>query len=140
MISPVLVNLILSDDQLILMNNDIVFGTDGGNRILDIDIRSRWISNGSGIHTTANVGINIVNPTKPLDVDGSARIRSDLDVDGILYANSQLDVDGTTIIRDTLNVQNNVDFRKFIVLPFYFLYILSECLRVFKTISMFDNL
>ena len=89
---------------------DIVFGTDAGGRVLDIDIRSRWVSNGSGIHTTSNVGINIVNPTKPLDVDGAARIRSDLDVDGILYANSQLDVDGTAIIRDTLNVQNNVDF------------------------------
>ena len=88
---------------------DIVFGTDAGSRILDIDIRSRWIENNSGIHTTSNVGINIANPTKPLDVDGSARIRSDLDVDGILYANSQLDVDGTAIIRDTLNVQNNVD-------------------------------
>ena len=72
---------------------DIVFGTDAGGGILDIDIRSRWILNASGIHTTSNVGINIANPTKPLDVDGSARIRSDLDVDGILYANSQLDVD-----------------------------------------------
>ena len=89
---------------------DIVFGTDGGNRILDIDIRSRWIENNSGIHTTANVGINIVNPTKPLDVDGAARIRSDLDVDGIAYLNSQLDVDGIAIFRNTLEVQNNATF------------------------------
>ena len=87
---------------------DIVFGTDAGSRILDIDIRSRWIENNSGIHTTSNVGINIVNPTKPLDVDGAARIRNDLDVDGILYANSQIDVDGTAIFRNTLNVENNV--------------------------------
>ena len=89
---------------------DIVFGTDAGGGVLDIDIRSRWIENSSGIHTTANVGINIANPTKPLDVDGSARIRSDLDVDGILYANSQLDVDGAAILRNTLNVQQAVDF------------------------------
>jgi cytoskeletal protein CcmA (bactofilin family) len=89
---------------------DIVFGTDAGSRILDIDIRSRWVETGAGIHTTANVGINIVNPTKPLDVDGSARIRSDLDVDGILYANSQLDVDGIVIFRNTLEVQNNATF------------------------------
>jgi hypothetical protein len=89
---------------------DIVFGTDAGGGVLDIDIRSRWVETGAGIHTTANVGINIANPTKPLDVNGSARIRSDLDVDGIIYANSQLDVDGTAIIRNTLNVQNNVDF------------------------------
>ena len=88
---------------------DIVFGTDAGLGVLDIDIRSRWVQNSSGIHTTDNVGINIVNPTKPLDVDGSARIRSDLDVDGILYANSQLDVDGAAILRNTLNVQNNTD-------------------------------
>ena len=89
---------------------DIVFGTDGGNRILDIDIRSRWVETSAGIHTTSNVGINIVNPTKPLDVDGAARIRSDLDVDGILYANSQLDVDGIVIFRNTLEVQNNATF------------------------------
>ena len=88
---------------------DIVFGTDAGSGVLDIDIRSRWVLNASGIHTTANVGINVVNPTKPLDVDGAARIRSDLDVDGILYANSQLDVDGAAILRSTLNVQNNTD-------------------------------
>ena len=89
---------------------DIVFGTDAGSGILDIDIRSRWIQTGAGIHTTANVGINIANPTKPLDVDGAARIRSDLDVDGIAYLNDALDVDGTAILRNTLNVQNNVDF------------------------------
>ena len=89
---------------------DIVFGTDAGGRILDIDIRSRWIENNSGIHTTSNVGINIVNPTKPLDVDGAARIRNDLDVDGIAYLNSQLDVDGIAIFRNTLEVQNNATF------------------------------
>ena len=89
---------------------DIVFGTDAGSRILDIDIRSRWIENNSGIHTTSNVGINIVNPTKPLDVDGAARIRNDLDVDGIAYLNSQLDVDGIAIFRNTLEVQNNATF------------------------------
>ena len=88
---------------------DIVFGTDAGGGVLDIDIRSRWVQNSAGIHTTDNVGINIANPTKPLDVDGSARIRSDLDVDGILYANSQLDVDGAAVLRNTLNVQNNTD-------------------------------
>ena len=89
---------------------DIVFGTDAGSGVLDIDIRSRWVETNSGIHTTSNVGINIVNPTKPLDVDGAARIRNDLDVDGIAYLNSQLDVDGIAIFRNTLEVQNNVDF------------------------------
>jgi len=89
---------------------DLVFGTDAGSGVLDIDIRSRWIENSSGIHTTSNVGINVVNPTKPLDVDGSARIRNDLDVDGVSYLNGQLDVDGTAVFRNTLNVQNNVDF------------------------------
>ena len=89
---------------------DIVFGTDAGSGVLDVDIRSRWVKTGSGIHTSSNVGINIANPTKPLDVDGSARIRSDLDVDGIAYLNSNLDVDGTSILRNTLNVQDDVDF------------------------------
>ena len=28
----------------------------------------------------------------------------------VFYLNSQLDVDGTAILRNTLNVQNNVDF------------------------------
>ena len=89
---------------------DIVFGTDAGNGVLDVDIRSRWVANGSGIHTTSNVGINIATPTKPLDVNGAAKIRSDLDVDGIAYLNSNLDVDGTTVLRNTLSVQNNADF------------------------------
>ena len=89
---------------------DIVFGTDAGSGVLDIDIRSRWVENNSGIHTTARVGINLENPTKPLDVDGSARIRSDFDVDGIAYLNDALDVDGTATLRNTLNVQDNVDF------------------------------
>ena len=89
---------------------DIVFGTDAGSGVLDIDIRSRWLQTPAGIHTTSNVGINIANPTKPLDVDGSARIRNDLDVDGIAYLNSNLDVDGTAILRNTLNVQLDVDF------------------------------
>tara|TARA_A100001035_G_scaffold250226_1_gene221406 strand:- start:63 stop:3272 length:3210 start_codon:yes stop_codon:yes gene_type:complete len=88
---------------------DIVFGTDAGSGVLDIDIRSRWISNATGIHTTANVGINIANPSKPLDVNGAARIRDDLDVDGVAYLNSNLDVDGPTILRNSLNVQNDVD-------------------------------
>ena len=88
---------------------DIVFGTDAGSGVLDIDIRSRWISNATGIHTTANVGINISNPSKPLDVNGAARIRDDLDVDGVAYLNSNLDVDGPTILRNSLNVQNDVD-------------------------------
>jgi len=89
---------------------DIVFGTDGGSGILDVDIRSFWVKNASGIHTTSNVGINISNPTKPLDVNGSARIRNDLDVDGVTYLNSTLDVDGPATLRDTLNVLNDVDF------------------------------
>ena len=89
---------------------DIVFGSDAGSGVLDIDIRSRWVQTGAGIHTTANVGINIANPTKPLDVDGAARIRDDLDVDGIAYLNSQLDVDGAATLRNILNVQGAVDF------------------------------
>ena len=89
---------------------DIVFGSDAGSGVLDIDIRSRWVDTAAGIHTTANVGINIANPTKPLDVNGSARIRDDLDVDGIAYLNSQLDVDGAATLRNTLNVQGAVDF------------------------------
>ena len=88
---------------------DIVFGTDAGNGTLDVDIRSFWVKNASGIHTTSNVGINIANPTKPLDVDGAARIRSDLDVDGVTYLNSTLDVDGPATLRDALDVLGNVD-------------------------------
>ena len=89
---------------------DVVFGSDAGSGILDIDIRSRWVQTGAGIHTTANVGINIASPTKPLDVAGAARVRDDLDVDGIAYLNNQLDVDGAATLRNTLNVKQAVDF------------------------------
>ena len=88
---------------------DIVFGTDAGSGVLDIDIRSRWIENASGINTTANVGINVVNPSKKLEVGGDARITGDLDVNGTAYLNGQLDVDGAATLRNTLNVQNAVD-------------------------------
>lgn len=88
---------------------DIVFGTDAGSGVLDIDIRSRWIENAAGINTTANVGINVVNPSKKLEVGGDARITGDLDVDGTAYLNGQLDVDGAATLRNTLNVQNAVD-------------------------------
>ena len=88
---------------------DTVFGTDAGSGVLDIDIRSRWIENAAGIHTTANVGINVVNPSKKLEVGGDARITGDLDVNGTAYLNGQLDVDGAAVLRNTLNVQNAVD-------------------------------
>ena len=88
---------------------DIVFGTDAGSGVLDIDIRSRWIENAAGINTTANVGINVVNPSKKLEVGGDARITGDLDVNGTAYLNGQLDVDGAAVLRSTLNVQNAVD-------------------------------
>lgn len=88
---------------------DIVFGTDAGSGVLDIDIRSRWIENAAGINTTANVGINVVNPSKKLEVGGDARITGDLDVNGTAYLNGQLDVDGAAVLRNTLNVQNAVD-------------------------------
>ena len=88
---------------------DIVFGTDAGSGVLDIDIRSRWIENAAGINTTANVGINVVNPSKKLEVGGDARITGDLDVNGTAYLNGQLDVDGAAVLRNTLNVQQAVD-------------------------------
>ena len=89
---------------------DIVFGTDAGSGVLDVDIRSYWLSTNSGIHTTRNVGINVASPTVPLDVDGNAKFRQDVDVDGVLYANDILDVDGAATLRTTLNVKGDGDF------------------------------
>ena len=95
---------------------DIVFGTDAGSGVLDIDIRSRWVQNGSGIHTTSNVGINVVNPTKPLDVDGAARITGDLDVNGnglvsTSNGNIALTPNGSGVVRIDGNVIENVTLR-----------------------------
>jgi hypothetical protein len=44
---------------------DIVFGTDAGSGVLDIDIRSRWVQNAAGIHTTSRglVGLTTLIPT-----------------------------------------------------------------------------
>ena len=89
---------------------DIVFGTDAGSGVLDVDIRSYWLSTNAGIHTTRNVGINVASPTVPLDVDGNAKFRQDVDVDGVLYANDVLDVDGAATLRTTLNVKGDGDF------------------------------
>ena len=49
---------------------DIVFGSINAidNQVLDVDIRSRWVKNNSGIHTISNIGIGSVTPTSKLDI------------------------------------------------------------------------
>ena len=57
---------------------DLVNATVNPNNSLqvDVDIIDHWVKTNAGIHTTANVGININNPTVPLDVNGQARLES----------------------------------------------------------------
>ena len=55
---------------------DLVFGTvnAGDDKVLDVDIRSRWVENSSGIHTTSFVGIGSETPITLLDVVGPSVI------------------------------------------------------------------
>ena len=73
-------------------------------QIVDIDIIDHWTKNASGIHTTANVGINIINPTIGLDVNTQALFRSNLEVNGLLQANNIVNIEGPTFIDSGLIV------------------------------------
>ena len=50
---------------------DLVHATANGTTV-DIVFYDHWYKNASGIHTTVNVGINQVNPSVPLDVNGQS--------------------------------------------------------------------
>ena len=67
---------------------------------VDVDIIDHWVKNGSGIHTTAFVGINLSNPQHPLDVNGVARFRNNVNVNG------RLTVDLESLFNDTVRVDD----------------------------------
>ena len=69
--------------------------------ILDVTIKDHWIKNGSGIHTTVNVGINVISPAFQLDVDGIARFRDELRVEGVSKFDQLVRIDAP------LRVHNN---------------------------------
>jgi len=73
------------------------------NRIVDISIIDHWTKNISGIHTTVNVGINVVSPQHTLDVDGFSLFRDQIGVSG-LATFSQATFSDSVIIDSTLRV------------------------------------
>jgi hypothetical protein len=62
----------------------------------NIDIIDHWTKNGSGIHTTANVGINVVNPSFGLDVGADAYFRNPVEFESAVFVDAGLIVSGFT--------------------------------------------
>ena len=79
---------------------DLVHATDAGSGVIDVSIIDHWVKNGSGLHTTSNVGVNQINPTVPLDVNGAALFRSTIEVD------NQATFDGISQFNDTVLVDD----------------------------------
>jgi hypothetical protein len=72
---------------------DLVNATDAGGGVIDVDIIDHWTKNGSGIHTTVNVGINVVSPQTTLDVGGVAWFRDELRVSGVATFTQEVRID-----------------------------------------------
>ena len=64
--------------------------------IANIDIIDHWTKNGSGIHTTANVGINVANPTVGFDVGADAYFRNPVEFESAVFIDAGLIVSGFT--------------------------------------------
>ena len=75
---------------------DVVNATINPNNPLqvDVDIIDHWVKTNAGIHTTVNVGININNPTVPLDVNGQALFRGEVEFEREVFIDSGLIVSG----------------------------------------------
>ena len=75
---------------------DLVNATVNPNNSLqvDVDIIDHWVKTNAGIHTTVNVGININNPTVPLDVNGQALFRGEVEFEREVFIDSGLIVSG----------------------------------------------
>ena len=82
---------------------DLVNATDAGGGVIDVDIIDHWTKNGSGIHTTVNVGIKNSSPLFALDIDGTLNATGDVTFRNNLTVSLDLDVDGHTEL-DNLNV------------------------------------
>ena len=78
---------------------DLVDATANGTTV-DIRIKDHWKKNGSGIHTTSNVGINKVSPEVPLDVDGFALFRQDISVVGVATFGNTVRIDAPLRVHD----------------------------------------
>jgi len=64
--------------------------------IVDIDIIDHWTKNASGIHTTVNVGINVINPSFGLDVGADAYFRNPVEFESAVFVDAGLIVSGFT--------------------------------------------
>jgi len=82
---------------------DVVNATVNGSdpNVVDIDIIDHWTKNGAGIHTTVNVGINVISPQNSLDVGGIALFRDQLRVSGLATFTQLVRIDAP------LRVHNN---------------------------------
>jgi hypothetical protein len=78
---------------------DLVDATANGTTV-DIRIKDHWQKNGSGIHTTVNVGINQASPTVPLDVNGAALFRQSVNVNGVATFDDIVRIDAPLRVHD----------------------------------------
>ena len=72
--------------------------------VVDVNIISYWLSNASGINTTASVGINSASPRRQFDVDGNSDFRGDVGIATDLTVGGFLDVGSSANITNNLNV------------------------------------
>jgi len=80
--------------------NAVVNSSDSN--ILDVNIVDHWIRNGAGIHTTVNVGINVVSPQTTLDVNGIVWVRDELRVSGVSTFTQLVRIDAPLRVHDNL--------------------------------------
>ena len=81
---------------------DLVNATVNGSNssIVDVNIIDHWLKNASGLHTTSNVGINVVSPQTTLDVNGIAWFRDELRVSGVSTFTDLVRIDAELRVHD----------------------------------------
>jgi hypothetical protein len=72
--------------------------------VLDVNIIDHWIRNGAGIHTTVNVGVNVISPQTQLDVNGIAWFRDELRVSGVSTFTQLVRIDAPLRVHNNLIV------------------------------------
>ena len=72
----------------------------GDSSIVDVYIWESWVRNVSGIHTTSNVGVGVINPSVDLDVSGTTQISQELRITGVAtFGQSLITIDQPVIVQ-----------------------------------------